>query len=234
MNQPNFKLAGTEERPMNIVVFVLKEYFHGRIIDVGCGNGRHLRLMPHNSVGVDLVPPPSYLKKKYSLLVHDLNNNKLPFRDGSFDVVFCSHVIEHLESPYKVLKEFHRILKRGGVLILGIPNPDCIFFDFYGLSKDPDWSEHLYAWDLKQAIRFITNCGFLVKKTYCNFPFSSNRFGLIWNMLPLIKKVSSDLWFVAYKHESRVYLRPSKKYLLGRILTKLFSGAMSQSPKKVE
>jgi len=72
-----FKLAGTEERPMNFVYFILREYFHGKVLDVGCGRGRHLKLMPEGSIGIDLYPNKE-LVGDYELLIHDLNNG-LPF-----------------------------------------------------------------------------------------------------------------------------------------------------------
>lgn len=125
------------------------------------------------------------------------------------------------------------MLEVGGILIVGLPNPDCIYFDFYGLSEESDWSEHLYEWKLKQGVRFITNCGFLVEKTYCNFPFSK-IVGRIWNTLPLIKRFSADIWFVAKKSNEKAYLKPSKRNILEKILRKSFGGAMSQPPEKNE
>jgi hypothetical protein len=116
-------------------------------------------------------------------------------------------------------------------LILGIPNPDCIYFDYYGLSEESDWSEHLYAWDLKQGFRFITNCGFQVEKVYCNFPFSE-RFGKLWNSLPLTKRYSADLWFVATKTGKKVRLRTPHRNILEKSFRKILGNAMSQPPIK--
>lgn len=232
-----FKLAGIDERPLNVVYYFLKDYFQeGKmIVDVGCGVGRHLKLMPYGSAGLDAVRPPKDLALKYNIILYDLNGENMPFRDNSVDVLFCSHIIEHLRSPFNTLQDFHRVLKDSGVLLLGIPNPDCIYFDFYGLSKEHDWSEHLYAWNLKQAKRFITNCGFSVNKIYSNYPFSSESIGSIWNNLPLLKGFSSDLWFVCTKQKSRVYLKPSKRYLLENLLIKLgFGGAMSKPQQERE
>lgn len=222
------RLVGTEERPMNIVYFILREYFHGKVLDVGCGLGRHLMLMPEGSFGIDLYPNKE-LSGKYEILIHDINNG-LPFKDESFDVIFGSHILEHLVSPYKILKEFHRCLKWDGRLIVGVPNPGCIYFDFYELTEESDWSEHLYSWNLKQGIRFITNCGFEVEDTYCNFPFSK-KFGKIWNSLLLTKRISADLWFIAKKKDEMVYLKPSKRNILEKILKKIFGNAMSQEKK---
>jgi ubiquinone/menaquinone biosynthesis C-methylase UbiE len=48
--------------------------------------------------------------------------NHLPFSDSSFDVVNCRLVIEHVDSPDVVLKDFYRVLKPGGRLAIFTPN----------------------------------------------------------------------------------------------------------------
>lgn len=46
---------------------------------------------------------------------------KLPFADGSFDVVFASHVLEHIKEDDQALAEIRRILRPGGFAILPVP-----------------------------------------------------------------------------------------------------------------
>lgn len=45
------------------------------------------------------------------------NAEKLPFGSGSFDLVICKKVLHHLEEPYLVLVEVHRVLRPGGAVI---------------------------------------------------------------------------------------------------------------------
>lgn len=45
--------------------------------------------------------------------------NRLPFADGSFDLVTCGYVLEHLADPRQGLRELHRVLNPGGSLLLG-------------------------------------------------------------------------------------------------------------------
>lgn len=53
----------------------------------------------------------------------NLNDGKLPFKDKSFNLIYMGDVIEHLpNSPKKILKECHRILKDNGSLIISTPN----------------------------------------------------------------------------------------------------------------
>jgi SAM-dependent methyltransferase len=49
------------------------------------------------------------------------------FADGSLDFVIANHLLEHLEDPIKALKEFHRVLRKDGVLYLALPDPRVSF-----------------------------------------------------------------------------------------------------------
>jgi len=45
----------------------------------------------------------------------------LPFKDDSFDVVFCNHVLEHIPDDKKAMQELFRVLKKGGFGVFQIP-----------------------------------------------------------------------------------------------------------------
>lgn len=45
----------------------------------------------------------------------------LPFKDNEFDVIFCNHVLEHIPDDTKAMQELYRVLKKGGMAILQIP-----------------------------------------------------------------------------------------------------------------
>ena len=47
---------------------------------------------------------------------------RLPFRDGSFDAVYSMGTIEHFFDPETALLEMHRVLRRGGRAVVGVPN----------------------------------------------------------------------------------------------------------------
>jgi SAM-dependent methyltransferase len=46
---------------------------------------------------------------------------KLPFEDGSWDVLFASHVLEHVQDDERALAEIRRVLRPGGLAILPVP-----------------------------------------------------------------------------------------------------------------
>jgi len=49
----------------------------------------------------------------------DITN--ISFDNNSFDIIFCSHVLEHIEDDRKAMKELYRVLKKGGFAILQVP-----------------------------------------------------------------------------------------------------------------
>jgi SAM-dependent methyltransferase len=65
--------------------------------------------------------------------------HSLPFKDETFDLVIANSVLEHFHEPWNAISEIHRILKKGGVIILSTP-----FFhryhsapnDYYRFTKD--------------------------------------------------------------------------------------------------
>lgn len=45
----------------------------------------------------------------------------LPFKDNQYDIIFCNHVLEHIPDDTKAMQELYRVLKKGGMAILQIP-----------------------------------------------------------------------------------------------------------------
>lgn len=77
-----------------------------------CFLHRFEKVHTKNYITADLESPWAKVKMD----VHDI-----PFPENEFDVVFCNHVLEHVEDDLKVLKEFYRVLKPGGWAILQSP-----------------------------------------------------------------------------------------------------------------
>jgi 2-polyprenyl-3-methyl-5-hydroxy-6-metoxy-1,4-benzoquinol methylase len=97
----------------------------GKLLDVGCGNGKYLDVMRSKGwkvVGVDQGPGCTFAKNELKLEVYDGHLWDFHFEDNSFDVVTLWFVIEHIWDPIKLLTECNRILKPGGVIILSTLN----------------------------------------------------------------------------------------------------------------
>lgn len=69
--------------------------------------------------------------------VRDATGENLPFGDNEFDVVYSTNVLEHTESPLKVLSEALRVLKPGGTLQFVFPSYGSYFDGHYGVFHPP-------------------------------------------------------------------------------------------------
>lgn len=91
------------------------------IIDVGCGSSVILQSL-NRVVGLDISLPKIRYMRRYGLPVVNGSIFALPFADGTADCVICSEVIEHIPMEPGVFVEIDRLLRPGGLLILGTPD----------------------------------------------------------------------------------------------------------------
>lgn len=102
------------------------------VLDVGCGTGYgadYLRRQGAFSVwGIDYSEEAiSFARKHYkdhALDYRCMNAESIKFPNASFDVVTSSENLEHLPHPVKNMSEIRRVLKKGGILLLGTPNKE--------------------------------------------------------------------------------------------------------------
>lgn len=102
-----------------------------RVLEIGAGTGEHLPFVRHTYnkyVLTDIDPGTLDLAKKKLGKIYDdrvefevQTGEKLAYPDNSFDRVIASHILEHIYQPHLALKEWSRVLKKGGVLTILIP-----------------------------------------------------------------------------------------------------------------
>jgi SAM-dependent methyltransferase len=98
---------------------------NGKVLDFGCGNYRELDFLAKfrpdlELYGVDIETPN--IKRDKIRFKHILPDQKLPFKDNTFDFVGSFHVFEHLDNPFFYIKELQRVLKPGGKILILTPN----------------------------------------------------------------------------------------------------------------
>jgi 2-polyprenyl-3-methyl-5-hydroxy-6-metoxy-1,4-benzoquinol methylase len=107
------------------------------ILDVGCGSGANslaLSKKGHRLHGIDISETAinQYRAHGFEGRVADIESG-LAYPDASFDLVFCSEVVEHMTSPEVLVSEMRRVLKPGGQLVLSTPNSAFWLYRVLGL-----------------------------------------------------------------------------------------------------
>src|SRR5262245_57649540 len=113
----------------------------GRLLEIGSSSGEMLAAAAPSftATGVEADVKLSRVARGRGL---DCFNGTLAdarFPDHHFDVVALYHVIEHFHSPRAELREMHRILKPGGLLVMETPNISTIWFRLLG----PRWRQFI-------------------------------------------------------------------------------------------
>jgi len=97
-----------------------------RCLDIGAGSGDLLALLRQTLPAMQAEACDYHIErfalKDVSIVQLDLNIHPLPYPDASFDLVTCSEVLEHVENYRAVLREIHRVLKPGGLMVVTTPN----------------------------------------------------------------------------------------------------------------
>lgn len=100
------------------LTYAISNYSKGKVLDIGCGNKPYFKLFHNNCqeyVGCDIAQSS---ENKVDVICNATN---IPIADNTFDTVFCTQVIEHIEDHDKLLSEMFRILKPDGHVILSGP-----------------------------------------------------------------------------------------------------------------
>lgn len=127
------------------------------ILEVGCGDAsftRNLGTYSSRVTAIDLsasqIERNSRAHPEIKFVQHDVAR-ALPFADAAFDVIWCSEVLEHLFDPGFAIREMHRVLARGGRLLVTVPHHGVVKDVLIALFK---WDEHFAP--NNPHIRFFT------------------------------------------------------------------------------
>ncbi|OQY04740.1 MAG: hypothetical protein B6I20_02545 [Bacteroidetes bacterium 4572_117] len=111
-----------------------KEFTTGKnVLEVACGSGIGLSYLAENAksvIGIDIddnnlkVAKNNVKKTKYAdqISIKKMDAQELKFKNNQFDIVLLFEAIYYLKTPEKFITEAHRILKKGGTLIISSVN----------------------------------------------------------------------------------------------------------------
>ncbi len=136
-----------------------------KILDIGCGPGFYVKKIAQKGTTVWATEISKvYLAqaKKYAV---DKNTNfilsptsKLPFQDGFFDKILYTEVIEHDPDYLKSIKEVHRVLKPGGILVISTPSkfsPMNLAYELKKKVKKYEFDEHVKEFSIHEFRKFV-------------------------------------------------------------------------------
>jgi len=146
-----------------------------RVIDLGCGTGRHvleLSKSPATLLGADIsrhdLRVGRYLveimrrRGEVQARVHWLQTSgeRLPFVDGAFDRVICTETLEHVDDDALLARELVRVLKPGGILAVSVPD-EYSEKVFWRLSKNyrTHAGGHVRIYERRRIVQLMREAG---------------------------------------------------------------------------
>ncbi len=191
-----------------------------RVLDLGCGEGRHTWEACKRNAGIFCGLDLDHVSlTKGRLVLWEMDQQgaskgqwllirgsilRLPFKDGTFDKIICSEVLEHIPDDLHAITELKRVLKDDGVLAVSVPSylPEAICWkisdEYHNTpgghiriykarelrSKLKENNLHIYAVRRKHALHsfyWISRCLFGPGNDKAFFPSLYHKF-LVWDM----------------------------------------------------
>ena len=103
--------------PERVKSRLLSEFAGKRVLDVGCGAAK-----APGAVGIDRRIRKDRPAESQLDIEHDLTVFPWPIEDDSFDLVVCSHILEHLPDTVSTMEELNRITSDGGKIYIEVPH----------------------------------------------------------------------------------------------------------------
>lgn len=194
------------------------------VIDLGCGDGFYLHLLSSLPLKLKLLgfeydkivlenAKKNLKNKKVKFLWGDIQ--RMPFKNNSFGKVILTEVLEHVPDDRKSLWEIYRIMKRGGILLITVPNfrfpflwdpINWVLQNIFGTQIGGTgffagiWARHLRLYKKENLEKLIKQAGFKVEEveelTTRALPFNHHLVNLVARLLYDIKpspKISDPL-----------------------------------------
>lgn len=131
------------------------KFMAGLGLDLGAGIGEFLAFRPA-TIGVDINTENVDFCIAQGLDCRLMEIDILPFQDDEFDSIVMDNVLEHIADPLPILAEVDRVLKKDGMLIVGVPG-------VLGFTGD---SDHKIFYSKEDLTATFLNRGYTVEKIF--------------------------------------------------------------------
>ena len=169
------------------IAFLMRNLRSGaRVLDLGCGRGVILGALADHGFevhGVEISKEAARGADPRAEIRIAARLAEAGYPAEFFDEVVIWHVLEHLHDPKGALLEAHRILRRGGRLVVAVPNLSSLQARWAG----PGWfhldlPRHLWHFPLASLRMLLSDCGFEIQSEH-HFSLRQNPFGWVQSAL---------------------------------------------------
>ena len=158
-----------QRRRYNVIRSMIDDPGKG-ILDIGCGSGKIV--LDLKMIGCDIARNKLRFNLKFNKMMACGSINNIPFKDGFFQTVICSEVIEHIPKDKNIILQIKRVLTENGILILGTPDYGGwqwpLIEYFYGkLAPGGYAEEHISKYTRGELVNLLKEEGFsLLEEKY--------------------------------------------------------------------
>ena len=144
-----------------------------KILNAGCGDGNNINFISHffakRKIKIEIIALDynkvrlKRLDKIKNVSIEHGNLLKIKHSNEKFDVILCSHVIEHIENCNSAVKVLIRVLKKDGFLIVSVPNEGCFLSQLRNnilQRKILKYTDHKHFFTKKSFLRLSKKAGF--------------------------------------------------------------------------
>lgn len=173
----------------------MKKHDATKILDIGCGK-RKIK----GAIGIDRIDLEGVD------IVWDLDQYPYPFEENTFDAIYATHVLEHLDSILKAMEEIHRIAKPDAKVVVVTPH----------YSDNASWTDITHKWHLstyafkyfdpENEFNFYTKARFKVESLHIDM-------ARIWRALGFQVLMNRSL-----EHESLRFIRKFWEHYLSFVM----------------
>jgi SAM-dependent methyltransferase len=162
---------------------------NSKILEIGCSGGPLIQALNERGYqdvhGIDISRDAIDLCRLRNIHKVFVMDGSLPaFKDGHFDIVIASDVLEHIEDEEKALSEWNRILKPTGRLIVFVPAFELLW------SKHDEANHHFRRYSKSELTRVLKKADFeITRSSYWNFLLFSPT-----SLVRLIQRICSNRW----------------------------------------
>lgn len=158
-------IRGSRLRAAKSQLGLIKRYKSGTtLLDIGCGEGFFLFnafKAGYTAKGIELSQDAvAYARREFGLDVEAKPFEELRFAENHFDVVTLWQVLEHVPYPLIILKEVHRVLNPGGMLVITTPDIESILAKVFQRKWWNVRMLHINQFTTKTLANILKNAGF--------------------------------------------------------------------------